>query len=99
MGYSEFVEWAAYVEIEPVGGLRGDMHAAIIASTIANANRRKSGKRIKPSEFIPDFWRDGSSPAALIRKLQSAERGAKRQAQADALRNTYRRSRRRIKGV
>ena len=38
--------------MEPFGPERQDLHAGIIASTIANAN---SKKRFKPKDFMPKF--------------------------------------------
>jgi hypothetical protein len=32
---------------------RADMHAAIVASVIANANRGKGQKAFKPEDFMP----------------------------------------------
>lgn len=37
----EFAEWAAFDRLEPIGGRRGDWHAALVATTIANVNRGK----------------------------------------------------------
>ncbi|CAN5334915.1 hypothetical protein BH10PSE12_BH10PSE12_02680 [soil metagenome] len=32
MSYAEYVEWAAFYDIEPFGDARGDLQAALIAS-------------------------------------------------------------------
>lgn len=48
----ELSEWIAYERIEgPLGGARGDYHAALVASTVANSNRGK-GKAHKLSDFL-----------------------------------------------
>ena len=49
----ELSEWAAYHALDPIGGMRGDLQAGIISSTIANVNRGKSGKPFSPSDFMP----------------------------------------------
>jgi len=59
---NEFAWWLAYMELEPFGEERGDLRSAIIASTIANAHRKKGARPFKPEEFMPDF--DGSRKAA-----------------------------------
>ena len=52
MGYSEFLQWIAYLNAEPVGGARGDTQAAMICATIANSNRRKGTKARKVGDFM-----------------------------------------------
>jgi hypothetical protein len=59
---NEFAEWIAYIELEPFGEERGDLRSAIIASTIANAFRKKGARLFKPEDFMPDF--DGSRRTA-----------------------------------
>lgn len=50
----ELVEWAAYYRIDPFGSHRADIHAGIVASTLANIHARK-GHRFTPADFIPTF--------------------------------------------
>ncbi|WP_447979087.1 phage tail assembly protein T [Candidatus Nitrospira bockiana] len=50
----------AYYTIDPFGQRRGDLQAAIVASTIANAYAPK-GRRYKRADFMPTF---GEAPAA-----------------------------------
>lgn len=46
----------AYYELEPFGQERGDLQAAIVASTVANVNRDpKKSKPFKPADFLPNF--------------------------------------------
>ena len=54
MDSHELTEWMAFDLVDPIGGLRGDIQAAIVASTVANANRGK-GKALKPTDFIPEY--------------------------------------------
>lgn len=51
----ELTEWAAFLQLEPQGEDRADLRAGIIASTIANANRKKGAKKYKPADFMPKF--------------------------------------------
>lgn len=90
LGYSEFVEWMAFYETEPFGGTRGDIQAALVAATIANTNRKRNSRAVKPSDFLIDWWRDLSKPAALLAKFRAATSG---QEIKDESRNTRRRSR------
>ena len=41
----------------PIGPDRGDIQAAIVASTVANANRGKKGRKLTPADFIPKWDR------------------------------------------
>ncbi|MEU8264912.1 DUF4035 domain-containing protein [Micromonospora sp. NPDC048999] len=61
----ELSAWAAYERVTgPLGPDRADIHAAIIASTIANANRGKGGRVAKPEDFIPRWDQRGAAAAA-----------------------------------
>lgn len=52
----ELSEWQAYERITgPLGPARDDLHAGIIAATIANSNRGKGQAPYKPSQFIPKW--------------------------------------------
>lgn len=50
----ELIEWQAFYRINPFGLERQDLHAGIVASTVANVNRGKR-KAFKVSEFMPRF--------------------------------------------
>lgn len=53
----ELTEWQAYEQIAgPLGPARGDVQSAIVAATVANANRGK-GKPATPADFIPEWDR------------------------------------------
>ena len=76
MSYAEFAEWAAYYKIEPFGGLRDDLHAALVVAMIANVNRdpKKRKKPYSPADFMPDWWRNKQDPeqahaAAMMAKF------------------------------
>ena len=53
MDSRELAEWMAYYQLEPFGGFRGDLHAGLVCSTIANANKGKRGKPFTPADFMP----------------------------------------------
>ena len=57
----ELSEWAAYHAMEPIGAVRGDVQAGIIASTIANVNRGKHSKTYGPADFML-FGNDEKEP-------------------------------------
>lgn len=43
----------AYDSLEPIGGMRLDFAAAVVASTIANVHRRKGDKKYLLKDFMP----------------------------------------------
>ena len=51
----ELTEWSIYLHIEPHGEERADLRAGIVASTVANANRKKGSKAFKATDFMPKF--------------------------------------------
>tara|TARA_R110000803_G_scaffold43701_3_gene93020 strand:+ start:8564 stop:8896 length:333 start_codon:yes stop_codon:yes gene_type:complete len=55
MGIREFIEWAAYYKLNPFGPVRGDYQAALIASTVANANRSSKQRAPKLEDFLLKF--------------------------------------------
>jgi len=44
--------WMAYYSLEPFGPRRDNIHAGLIASTLANCNRRKNSKPFTPNDFM-----------------------------------------------
>lgn len=53
----EITEWQAYERVAgPLGPARADVQSAIVAATVANANRGK-GKPATPADFIPTWDR------------------------------------------
>lgn len=71
MGSAELAEWRAYEQITgPLGGARGDVQAALVASVIASANRGKNQRAPKLSDFMPR-WDQGvrtkKTPEELFR--------------------------------
>jgi hypothetical protein len=58
----ELADWEAYETAHgPLGPVRGDWQAALIASTIANVNRAKKSRPAKIAEFMLGWKRGGSS--------------------------------------
>jgi hypothetical protein len=51
----QLAEWMAYYRIEPWGEERGDLRSAMVASIIANVNRKKGAKPFRPIDFMPYF--------------------------------------------
>jgi hypothetical protein len=58
MSSREFSEWIAFLSVEPLGDDRGDIQAAMIAATIANANRdpEKRSNPFEATDFLLDYW-------------------------------------------
>jgi hypothetical protein len=58
MPWATFCEWTEYFQLDPFGGERGDVQAAIVASTIANVNRGKNSRALKVKDFMPAFGKN-----------------------------------------
>lgn len=68
-------EWMAYYEIDPWGGSRADLGAAIVASTMANIWGRKS-KTYRVSDFLPTFGARRQTKAEIGSIMMMAARAA-----------------------
>jgi hypothetical protein len=57
MSSREFTEWMARDQIDPIGDLRSDLQAALVARTIAEVNRdpKRRDKPYKVEEFLLQF--------------------------------------------
>ncbi|MEV8552558.1 DUF4035 domain-containing protein [Streptomyces glaucescens] len=74
-GSAELAEWRAYEQITgPLGGARGDIQAALIASVIAAVNRGKGQRAPEVSEFMPrwDRTQTRKTPEELFRLAMAA---------------------------
>ena len=49
----EVSAWRAFYRISPFGDYRSDVGVGVIASTIANVNRRKGASPYSPDDFMP----------------------------------------------
>ena len=56
MSVAEFIEWQILESLEPFGDRRADIHAGIIAATIANVNRSAETPAFTPFQFIEHLW-------------------------------------------
>lgn len=56
MSSEEFDLWMAYHAQFPIGEMRADFHAGVVAATIANmaGKRLPDGRSAAPTEFMPD---------------------------------------------
>lgn len=54
LSYAEFIEWQAFFALEPFGSEVGDQRAALVAATIANANRSPETPPFGLSDFMLD---------------------------------------------
>lgn len=79
MGSAELAEWMAYERIAgPLGGRRGDIQAAIVAATVANAQRPKGKRALKPQDFLPVWDRVPKTPEQLWTAAMAAFRPTRR---------------------
>lgn len=66
----ELTEWQAYERAHgPLGAVRGDWQAALIASTIVAMNQGKRGKRRKVSDFLLEWKGSKASDPAEMEKI------------------------------
>lgn len=57
-GSAELAEWRAYEQITgPLGGVRGDVNAAMISAAIVAVNRGKGQRAPKLADFMPRWDR------------------------------------------
>jgi len=55
MTSAEFGEWLVYDQMSPGDPERGDLQAAVVAMTIANAHKGKKGKPFEIKDFLLRF--------------------------------------------
>lgn len=80
MTSSELSEWMAYDRIEPIGDIRGDIQAGVIASTLSNLmGKRRDGRASEPYDFLPFIERKKPNMAKLF-KAQMAHKVVKKNA-------------------
>lgn len=53
MSAKKIAEWMAFAQLEPFGFEANMTGFGIVASTVANVNRKKGSKAYKPDDFIP----------------------------------------------
>jgi hypothetical protein len=70
-------EWMAFYELSPWGAERGDLQAAIVASTIANVWRAK-GRRYRVADFLPTFGARAQTQEEMAAVLTMAAQAARR---------------------
>jgi hypothetical protein len=74
----ELTEWMAYERVAgPLGGLRTDVGAAIVASTLANIHRDKRARAYKLADFLPEWQtedHEDMSPDAVWAAVEQAHR-------------------------
>ena len=74
-GSAELSEWRAYEQIAgPLGGVRGDVNAAMISAAIVAVNRGKGQRAPKLADFMPrwDRTKVRKSPEELFRAAMIA---------------------------
>jgi hypothetical protein len=72
----ELTEWMVFEKMTgPLGRRRGDIQAATIAATIANANRGKGGRKFKMTDFLIPYEQTGrKSPEQMLAAIKSLNR-------------------------
>ena len=68
---AELSEWMMYYRMEPFGQERDNLHAGIIASVFANANRKKGKKAFEIKDFMLQFTRkEKKTDQQLLSKVE-----------------------------
>lgn len=64
MAYTEFLDWVAFADVEPLPDLRADLRSAQQMALLANVHRdgERRAAAYTPREFLVDWWR--AAPAA-----------------------------------
>ena len=70
----QFFSWIALNNVDPYGGERADLNAAIVAATVAQT---ASKKRVKVSDFMPDWTAEKktTNPGDMAAMLSSLFKG------------------------
>jgi len=55
MSATEYAIWLASEEFDPIGQVRGDLQAGIVAAAAINVWAGQDDKRASPIDFVPDF--------------------------------------------
>lgn len=71
----ELAEWFAYNQGDPIGAIRGDLQAGIVASTVANCHRAKNAKPFEPGDFMPLVEKAPQSVEDMQRILMRGAKG------------------------
>ncbi len=76
MSHAEYIRWLAFAQHEPIGSARIDVLNAMQMMLQASINRKKGSRPPKLDQFIPDWWNDKRSPAALAAKFRMLAQSA-----------------------
>jgi hypothetical protein len=77
----ELDDWRAFYAVEPWGAWRENLHAGLVASTIANVNRAKGSKAFSAMDFMlkeRDSSADQIKTAQVVGFLRAASRKGKK---------------------
>lgn len=77
LGFRELRQWEAFYEAEPWGALRDNMHAGLIAATMANQNRKRGTRAATFKDFllIPQREQFASNREKFRRILKANAKG------------------------
>jgi hypothetical protein len=78
MSAAEFIEWQAYLSVEPLGGRRSDLHTAMILYQQIQIHKSKNATVPAMADLIPEWWTAPElppSPITLAEKFRMATDG------------------------
>lgn len=74
MSHAEFVEHLADYAIEPWGEARGDLRAALVASTVLNVHRPRGRRPVEIADCLLRFETPGRAPQSPRQVVSALER-------------------------
>jgi Protein of unknown function (DUF4035) len=84
MSVRELDDWAAYWQVEPWGPWRDNVHAGLIASVVANVNRRSGSRAFSYVDFMLADRDPAAEKAKAANIVSFFRRAAKPKAKPDA---------------
>ena len=67
--------WMAFDRREPIGDWRNDLGFGVVASTLANINRKEGADPFVPMDFMPLAVKPKEKPVPLAQKIRAFLKG------------------------
>lgn len=69
----EFMQWHEVMRVDPFGGIRGDIQAALIAMQVVNMSGKVAKKDAELKDFLLEFMPKEKKEASGLRRQQTPE--------------------------
>lgn len=70
MTYTEFLDWLAFAEVEPLPEARADLRTAQQMALLANVNRDPKRAAYRAADFVPDWWHEAPPVNTVLEKFR-----------------------------